>query len=64
MEKLPEEIIISICLRLNAKSIVALSLANQMLRHVVTNSKFLVDKICHELEVLDWEGMRLSSFLS
>ena len=57
MEKLPEEMIISICLRLNAKSIVALSLANQMLRHVVTNSKFLVDKICHELEVLDWKGM-------
>ena len=57
MEKLPEEMIISICLRLNAKSIVALSLANRMLRHVVTNSTFLVDKICHELEVLDWEGM-------
>ena len=57
MEKLPEEMIISICLRLNAKSIVALSLANRMLRHVVTNSKFLVDKICHELEVLDWKGM-------
>ena len=57
MEKLPEEMIISICLRLNAKSIVALSLANRMLRHVVTNSIFLVDKICHELEVLDWKGM-------